>query len=242
MPYMSTTSNYARKRQRAYKSTYPNKKANCEKKEADKHVAQIAKRVVLRAAESKDYFYHWQFSNNNNNTQYAVNLFFDIGQGTSDFTRVGDKIYVDTVNLKLNWLMNPALFNAPGLPQMQFRILVLTSNHRQNNGILGSPPTWSGPTIMKSGYFQNGMVDTEKFTVIRDQQIEFNPLNDNTSSANAFRNLKIPFKRNIQYDADGGGFLKGKQYYLVWLPYSTEAFVSLAVQSSVVQNIKFKDI
>jgi len=222
---------------RKYKKVVAQKKIATTKK----FVTKVAKLAIRRSAETKNYFYNWIPQPLANNTTYAFNMLYDVAQGVEDNKRIGDKIFVNSVSYKINVLLDPGFFASSAIPQINIRLTVVQNKTRQSNGVTGNAPTWGGDNLIKSGYAMNGIIDREKFTVLKDRMYQIHPENNNVSQ-NWYKGLRVPFKKNISYDSDNGGYLKFKNYYLLMAIYSPVSYAINALKFNMVHNVSYKDL
>lgn len=226
------------KRRRSYRAN-PFKKSV--RKTSAKVIRKIAVKAIKSQAETKNFYYHYTAQNMAGNVKYAINAYYDISQGTGDMNRIGDKIFINKVNWRMNIVVDPGLFTTVTQPQFFVRYYVVQNKARQSNGLLGALQTWGGDNPIKAGYPMNGILDLEKFQVLKTKIIKFNPVNT-TVKFNAYINVSIFPKKSIHYDTDNGGYLRFKNTYLIYELYTPQTFAVNAININVLQNTQFKDL
>lgn len=155
------------------------------------------RKQFLRTVETKSVTLNYENIQVYHNTMQAVQNLLATQQGTTQVTRVGDKVYGTLLSIKL-WLSNKL-----DRPNVQWRIILFTY-----------PDNWSSGTSIFDPYAHPnkmiGNVDTDKYTVIR--QLTLQPLSGDYSLETGASNkehsrmvkMTIPLNREIKYKADGG--------------------------------------
>lgn len=230
---------YAKAR-RTYRRKPYAKKAT---KSTKKYIRKVAVSAVRRIAETKTYFTTISSTFQPLNVQfYAWNVFYNIGQGTGDNNRIGDKIQAKYAQIRMNVFPGGL---ASSEQQTTVRVLVVHSRFQASNGTL--PVTWqlwSGDPVIKSGTAINGFVDTEKFTVVSDRRYQINPLNNTNARPDRYINVNIPLKnKSIQYNGDNSGYLKWKNMYVMVALYNRgNTITSTDVNIAASFRLMFKDL
>lgn len=237
MPQIRTRK-FAKRRQAAYKKTVG--------KATNKRIRKVAIKAVKSLTETKVTFINYSPQTVLNNTWYAINAFYDIGQGTADYQRIGDKIWMQSVQFRMNLLIDNTTMTAgqQTIPQFHIRILLVQNKTRQSNGaILGTFPIWGGDNPLKAGYPMNGIIDKEKFTVMSDRKYTVNPNNNLQKKQNWYKNVTMKMGKSIQYDADNGGYLKFKNYYILFQIYVEDSSLGLnTLKMNLLQSHRYKDL
>ncbi|AIF34811.1 putative capsid protein [Sewage-associated circular DNA virus-4] len=235
MPKYAKRRKYTNRAAKAFKKSVP--------KTSTKTIRRIAVKAIKSQAETKNYYYHWLVQNQSTAFPYAHNAFYEINQGVGDNQRIGDKVYVSRLTYKLGFTIDSNFFAPFGVRgDIYVRCLLVQNKARQNNGITGFLPTWGGSVLMKSGYFQNGIVDKEQFTVLRDRNFHLSPGNAINGKQTYYRNISVRWAKNIQYDSDNGGYMKFKNTYLIYQIYSPDGYTTGGFTTNIVHNIQFKDL
>jgi len=235
MPKYAKRRKYTNRASKAFKKSVP--------KTSTKTIRRIAVKAIKSQAETKNYYYHWLVQNQSTAFPYAHNSFYEIGQGVGDNQRIGDKIYVSRLTYKIGFTIDSNFFTSYGVrSDVWVRCLLVQNKARQNNGITGFLPTWGGSSLIKSGYFQNGIIDTEQFTVLKDRNFHLPCGASRLGKETFYRNISVRWAKNIQYDSDNGGYMKFKNTYLIYQIYSSDVYTAGGVTTNIVHNIKFKDL
>ena len=202
-----------------------------------KKVTGIAKKVVHREAETKSALNNSIPGNMFNDSVYAQNLNFFISQGSNAENVIGEKFYLKNIHIKgtLSNLVNINTGNTP----LFYRLLVIRTK---------KPLTNSSSIITATDIFRSSNsiaslahVDLHKVDLIKDITGKLtNPINLTNDQTRFDINLKINKTHFI--DTDNGGYLKDKNYYLIFTAYKVDNPVFNVGFLSLNWSINFKDM
>lgn len=188
-----------------------------------KAVSTIARKVVLRQAETKTGFATWNQSIGSNGVMYSVNgggVFSSIQQGTAQQNRIGDEITVLGVKLRGHVLLEPAIITA-NREFSGFRMLVVS----------GKRPLTSGDM---PGFRES--IDPDRMTVISDRYYKLD-----SNNLAVFLNKYIKFKRHVKYS--GSVAIKNDLYiWIVPAPLGTGLTTTTGYSIVVDMQPYFKDV
>lgn len=204
-------------------------------------IAKIARGVVLRQAETKSFYFAYN-STPNDNILNVVNCTGQITQGTSNFNRIGEKIYVNSIKIK-GLISN---FNSTTSTGKTFRLTVFKSAEN----LTASTVSNVTPTrLYKAGGATDVvtvmMTDEHKITTLWDKTWSIQPtLVNGLVVSNDFTPIEIsvPINRNESYYNDGSPYLKNQTYYVGISAYEVNNPLLTPVSFQGYIEVNFKDM
>lgn len=198
-------------------------------------VAKIAKKVVMRAAETKSSL-----------TSYAVtpldaiwsvsNLSFPIGQGDTAEDVIGEKIMMKSINIRGNiYTQN----NNAGTTTL-CRVVVFRS--KQN--LTTSSASITATDLVRAtaaGNPQQHHIDLHKVDLLYDTSFALTPQVGNSQVIQQPFVINIPINKTHYFDSDNSGLFKDKQYYLGFVGYNG-IVVSSPAGCTFTAAVNFKDL
>lgn len=202
-----------------------------------KQVRAIAKKVVLREAETKSAIF--QTGNNHyHDLVYAQNLIFGIAQGTSANSIIGEKLLIKNINLKgvITNLNNTSATNS----SLMFRTVII----RTKTPLVNTFGVITQDQVFRQNYLEpatTGMLDLHKVDVLYDKtHLISQPNISNVDNQRPF-SLNLKVNKTHFVDTDNGGYLKDKNYYLITTCHKSGVIVSNVGYLRVTWTVNFKD-
>lgn len=200
-----------------------------------KEVTKIAKKVVMRAAETKS-------SLTNYNTTpvdgvwSASNLTFPIGQGSTAEDVVGEKIFIKSINVRGNIYLQNANNGATTIT----RLVVFRSKQNLTTGTAAITST----DLVRSPVATNPQqhhIDLHKVDLLYDTTFSLTPEIANAQVMQQPFSFTIPVNKTHYFDSDNSGLLKDKQYYMAFVGYNG-IIVSSPAGCTFTVAVNFKDM
>lgn len=172
-------------------------------------------RQLLRLADMKEKTAQSGETSMFHNSIYSISPTQTITQGTTNQTRVGDSVYLQSFHLNGFFAASSAA-NAV----QKYRVIVGWTGRENANtafatGVIAAtdlylPNTFGDQTI--------GIINSKAFTVLSDMIIDINS-NVSTSKDLKSFSINIPLRQNFRYISEGGAFGKNKNLIFVVVPY-----------------------
>lgn len=181
-------------------------------------VAKAAKRILLRAAESK--YFAFDFSSNvTSETFWSFSPTQQIINGTAANARIGDTILLQNLILSGEWTCAAAILN------VKYRMIVgwsraQTSNTTLTTGILDATSLFYP---VSSGQVAHRVVNPAIFTTLYDEMID---INSNTTTGADVRSFYVDINlrmKQFKYANNGSALGKTQNLFVVILPMLTAA-------------------
>jgi len=205
------------------------KKRTTGKRLTAKKVAAIARRVTMKAAETKSYLQN-SFLDPVDDLIGCQNLIYPISQGTGAGSIIGEKLYIKNIRIKGRLYSNTATNKNSKL----CRIIVFRTKKQLTNTSTNS--------ILSSDLFQNsvgglaakGHVDLHKVQLLVDKTFTIHmDLGDVTGTAGYRKQIpweiNVPVNRTEYFDQDNSGYLKSSNIYLAYTASDGSATLNPAV-------------
>lgn len=228
---MESKSFTPRKRTRSTTMPPTPKKAKIDSKE----VVKIAKKVVMRAAETKSSITNYSVSPLDGQWN-ASNLSFYINQGSTAEDVVGEKIFLKSINIRGSiFTQNP---NA-GIPT-QCRLVLFRTKQNLTTGstIITSSDLVRNPVPTNPVQHH---IDLHKVDLLYDTTITLTPQVANTQVIQKDFVINVPVNKTHYFDTDTSGLFKDKQYYLAVVGYNG-IIVSSPAGFQFTAALNFKDM
>lgn len=199
-------------------------------------VSKIAKRVVLRQAETKSYYQSSTNATVFDTVGYARNLIYPIAQGATSETVIGEKLHIKNIRIKGQMLFNGTteadkmtrfviIKSEKDLTNSQASITLSDVFRATSNGSLA--PTVSSPDLHKIDLFY----DSGPIRVVKSYatHLPIYPID-----------INVNIDKTEYFDGDNSGNLKGGNYYFVFTAYdgSTANMANIAFDWTV----NYKDL
>lgn len=168
---------------------------------------------------------------------YTSSCFTEIAQGTNNYQRLGDEIYVEAIKVRL------ALDSSATTTPTLFRFMVVKSGIEIGAGTSGA---WqSGGTGLAMGQLfvntgvvdgaNQGIVDPKKLTVLHDITHTITP---NVATQVVHDNLQftVPCKFKHVYNPSNSGYAKMKQIYFVVIAHQFGATSGVTTVGTVTMS------
>lgn len=217
--YKRTKRTYTRKRK------YTTRKSSTKYAKPTKAFAKAVKKVILKTHETKKrYTFGISIGTPVNSstvkTWYGLNPLFHISQGTGDDDRIGDKIHVKGISLK--GLFTQVSTGARPYP-LHLTVMAWWAKEDQSSGV--ADPTFSSGIYPKMKNLSGSnfasiiaFTDTEKTSVVFKRRFlmptETTSVTGYSLYPEKWLDMWLPINKTIQYSADNGGYLKGKNLYI----------------------------
>lgn len=205
-------------------------------RESAKAMAQIAKKVVFREAETKSALLTWD-QTLFDDLAYGLNLTHAIAQGTGVQQRIGQKINLKNFYIKgkLTAINNATVGNGTTL----FRLMIVKSDQEI---------TISNATLTKSDIFRGttnnvssrGFPDLSKISVVYDRQFLMKADIQNANEHIPFT-LNKKIGKKVFFNQDSQSYLKSDQYYLLITASKTDGSAANCGFLNCQIAINFKD-
>lgn len=220
-------------RKRPLKAAVPPtpKKAKMDKQE----VAKIAKKVVMKAAETKSSLTNYNMTPVDG-VWVANNLTFPIGQGSTGEDVIGEKIYLKSINIRGNIYLANQNSGATTISRM----VVFRSKQNLTTGTTAITAT----DLVRSPASTNPQqhhIDLHKVDLLYDTTFAMTPVVANGQVVQQPFSFTIPINKTHYFDSDNSGLLKDKQYYFAFVAYNG-IIVSPAAGCTITVAVNFKDL
>lgn len=190
-----------------------------------KDMEKIAKRVVLKLAETRSPIFSRDYTLGAPDVVYAWNLNYFMSQGDTGYQFTGEKVLIKNIHLMANMVYNGnantagSYYNYPRFLRLSIvktkDALTATTGSvtasqvfRQETGTLG--------TFLAS----TGHIDLHKVKLIYDKKFTFDARDQGTTSAVTHRlksiDVNIPINKTEFFDGDTTGYFKSGNYYAIW--------------------------
>lgn len=197
-------------------------------------VQKIAKKVILRAAETKSSLSN--FGLNNIDSQWGVaNLSFPIGQGDTAEDVIGEKIFLKNIRMRCDFTTQN---NNVGQTTV-FRAIVFRSKNTITTGTAALVPVTT--QLMRApitGSISAQQVDLHKVDLLYDQTFTLTPDVANAQVMRHHWDFNLPINRTHYFDTDNSGILKDKQYYFAFVAQNGGIPSPGILEASVAVNFK----
>jgi len=169
-----------------------------------------------------------------NNDLYSMNFTGRITQGDGIGNRDGDGVFLEAVKIRGH-------FQAANIGgAYKCRIIVGYSSMQNNNAVLNTPGIGTS-MFFPATWYANGIINPKNFTSLYDTTLDVNSIVDDNSTIQSFA-ATVPLKMRINYELNGGAYGKGKNLYMVVIPYGVGVVSSGAVGSVYVNwDVIFKN-
>jgi len=211
-------------------------KTNLSKTQA-KDVAKIARSVVQKAAESKSYYTNWT-------TLFydgllpGVNPCYNMSQNVTAETVLGEKIRLK--NIQISGFIYTAI-TAGYLNSAMARIMVI---HSRDKLFLANQSTVTATDMFRtggSGFRPVDALDNHKITVLSDTKFTIEPDIAAQTKHTPFM-ITVPINKTETFDADGSGYFKNGQYFVVMCIHDGRGSGSNYWSSKFNTAVNFTDI
>lgn len=220
-------------RKRSRSSTVP---PTPRKKKIDQQqVAKIAKRVVMKAAETKSSLTSYSVTPLDG-VWNASNLSFPIGQGDTAEDVIGEKIHLKSINIRGSLYTannNAGISTICRLVVFRSKQTLTTSSAAITSTDLVRSPAATNP--------QQHHVDLHKVDLLYDTTLCLTPQVANNQVIQQPFNIVIPVDKTHYFDTDNSGLFKDKQYYLGFVGYNG-IIVSSPAGCTFTVAMNFKDL
>lgn len=244
--YKRTKRVYSRKRK------YTAKKYSKKYTKPSKSFAKAVKKVILKTHETKKRYTFGinvgtAVSNSDIKRWYGLNPLWHINQGTGDDDRIGDKIHVKGISLK--GLFTQVSTGARPYP-LHVTIMAWWSKEDMSSGVL-DPAFASSIYPRMKGFTTNigsiiAFTDTEKITVAYKRRFTMQQDQYATSSygiwPEKWLDIYLPINKTIQYSADNGGYLKGRNLYIGYMFDFNGGLAETGFGGTVNMCVYYKDV
>lgn len=199
------------------------------------------KATELRLAETKRKLVQQaSISAGTQNTLYTFNPLGNIAQGSGVFNRVGDKIYVKGIDLRLH-------FYGKNQNDTRFRFLII----KHDDEYLGGSDSWGsgfGSTDIFYNY-QDALLaqsDPRKVQILHDEIITLprqSAYDGNLQMTSVLKDMYVNVSQQQQY-VTGTNFTKSKNLYFVCIPHREEGISGTTAVGSLEMSmtLTFKDM
>lgn len=178
-----------------------------------KKVRAIAKKAIKSEAETKSYI-AGNTATCTSDTATAFNLNYAMGPGTGEGQYVGEKIHVNSINMKI---VVSQLSTAAQNESMHFRILLIRTKQNLTTGstIITNGDVFRGTTVALATI---GHVDLNKVTLLHDQLVHIPA--PQIAGVNGQKTIHFRKKLNKTetWDNSNSGYFKNSNYYLIAVP------------------------
>jgi len=202
-------------------------------------VSKIAKKVLVRTAETQSYIKD-QVQTLNNDSLYVHNLCGQIVQGTSSEQRVGEKILLKSFHIRMQLTqLNSTTVSNEG---STFRVMIIATKEKftPTSGIISSSEVFRGSTINLAN---RGHIDLHRHDVLYDKIVPFEVVSQLSTNTSKSLIIKMKVNKTKIYETDGGNYFKDKQLYLVYTQTKTDpSIVGISGVTSYQFTTNFKDI
>lgn len=194
---------YKRKRS---SSNYVRKRRKFARGGRRKNFVKAVKQIAMRSLETKDYLY-WPLTTTNfvQGVPVSWNIFFNIGQGVSDSSRIGDEIFANRLHARFVY------YSASVSTTTNVQVMLVKSPVQTNTTSL----TYNQIFINKIADPTVDFIDDEQVTVLKRRSYTVQPtisgisVMKNITFTKNFKNMKF------KYNGDNSGYGKFANYYLV---------------------------
>lgn len=204
------------------------------------------KKEILKMAETK------RFSNAlgsysgqlNANQYYAYNPLYWIGIGTNENQRIGDEIYIDSIDIAASVKITRQVIvgTAPNPEEGTWVYCAFVrANDEFKDGTLGpnaTPFAFSDMRYSSSGNYCNPIIDTNQFTVLWSKRMLVNPTNFAQNDDVRIIRKKIKIGQKFKYKTTTSGYGKFSNYYLVFACNSASNNNNMQINPAYVVNFK----
>lgn len=237
---MESTTSFTPIRKRLFTSGSSSLRKTVKKPKMDSQtVAKIAKKVVMKAAETKSSLTNYGI-NPLDGIWNAVNLSFPIGQGDTAEDVIGEKIFLKSINLRISVFTQN---NNAGTTSIG-RVVVFRSKSQictSSTAVLTTSTTELTRSPVNTSAPHTAHIDLHKVDLLFDQSFTLTPQVANTQTIQHTMNAVIPIGKTHYFDSDNSGLFKDKQYYLGVVGYNGILVSSpLGFTASCAMN--FKDL
>lgn len=196
-----------------------------------KSITRVVKKVVSKVAETKHRLDHWDFNLLAGDCRVA-NLFAGITQGTGESERVGNKISVKGVSIKI------ILLNAlPSVTTTLHYALVASDDE-----YLGANNPVAANDYIKNvtSDIDNWRVDPERCKVLKRGKIISRDYIGSNAEKKSYRSIYKKMSLTFTYNP-ASGYSRDKNYYLLYWSGSTAGGLS-TIRGIFDSEIYFKDL
>lgn len=181
-------------------------------------------------------------------TRYWCNPCYWIPLGTNNSSRVGDQIYIDSIDVAATIRCIPQTVDAP---QVRYAIYVLESDQEFQDGTTGPTLNALGlASFIRVGTNTTCVIDDNVYKLKHEQRGALVPPNFPKgivvgSQQNTFTETKfhVPIKRKFQYKSSSSGYEKFKNLYICIVAESANGgFATDVLSMALSYVVNFKDI
>lgn len=224
------------------------------KQQASVTAAQV-RRTVLGLAEMKNFTANLLVPTSAGvpisaafSTRYWCNPCYWIPLGTNNSSRVGDQIFIESIDVAAVIRCSPQGTDAP---QVRYAIYVLESDQEFQDGTTGPTLNALGlASFVRVGTNTNCVIDDNVYKLKHEQRGQILPTNfpkgivvgatQNTFTETKFR---VPIKRKFQYKSSSSGYEKFKNLYICIVAESANGgFATDVLSMALSYVVNFKDI
>lgn len=219
-----------RKRTRSVLPVTPKKK-----KMDQAQVSKIAKKVVLKAAETKSSLTSYSMTPLDG-VWAASNLNFPIGQGDTAEDVIGEKVYLKSINIRGNIYI--------ATPEAGITTLARVVVFRTKQNLTTSTASITATDLVRSPASTNPQqhhIDLHKVDLLYDSTFALTPQVSATQVIQQPFNIVLPINKTHYFDSDSSGLFKDKQYYVGYVGYNGNVLAN-AAGCTFTAAINFKDM
>lgn len=213
------------------------KKIKSQKSKVDNaNISRIARKVLLKAAETKIYAATIT-SNVTDNTTVAINLNSGIVTGATSVDRLGTKIMLMNIRIHSMFYSNTASNTAT----KAYRIAVIKTPTR----LTATNVTVTATDIFKSGAINTNMTahfDLKKVKLLYDQTFTTTPTYGSVATQLMLQpqSVSIPVNKSEVYESDSSQYIQSGNYYLCLAAYDGNGVLAPG-GFNVAYTLSFKD-
>lgn len=215
----------------------PYKRPTTGKSKADNaSISRIARRVILKAAETKLYA-ATNTINVADNTTTAINLNSGISTGSTSVDRLGTKIMIMNIRIHSLFYSNGSSNSAT----KAFRISVIKTPTR----LTATNTTVTSTDVYKSGTVNTTMAahfDLKKVKLLYDQTFSVTPSYGTVAPQVMLypKRISIPVNKSEVYESDSSSYIPSGNYYLLLSTYDGNGVLAPG-GFNIAYTVSFKD-
>lgn len=203
-----------------------------------KSVATIAKRVVHREAETKSAINSLSQAVAGDSV-YAQNINFFLAQGDTSESIDGEKFMLKNIYMKASIIKhnNSTATNE----DLTFRVMLIRTKKALTNTstIITYSDVFRGSSDRLAS---KGFVDLHKVDLLYDKTFHFSQPNQANTFAQKAITINKKINKNLLFDTDNGGYLKDKNYYLIYTAHTPNNTVETVATLRAQWALNFKDL
>lgn len=217
-----------------YNKTYKRRQQRRRGKKAT--FAKAVKKVLMKTTELKKFDNDFTPSNISHNTMTTWNLLNGMAQGTSQGSRIGDKIYISSLRLQ-QFLTNYSALGTVNNNNITYRVLIFKGKYDYSSTSYPTTEVFEANNGAAPQSVIIAPVDTSQVTVLYDRTFTL-ANNYSGQSREIINKMVLPVKQNFYFRNDDA-FQKTSNLYL-GICQSNLGLAQVAPQSNV--QINFKDL